>query len=1091
MELNGNNHGSAAVATATAAQPSFAAGASAATVGINSLGVNVSQLLPTMAAPARAGGVHVLPPDTPSPQSKPSKARRRSDSPPQDAHPRPCTAESVRDELLAIIAKMQVQLNNVTVDEMMFQTDVVKRLDESKSFVLKAAQAAVDQGIHGFEARVAAELMESARLTKHLVGHDAPVLQPLVEAMFEAHFALLSANVDNVNEWIRGRVAHDTKIDAYLEDLYAVRPQEGGQVQRAFQSVAEELKHLRGMSTSADGRGSAGATSAPETYGAHFDKLARDLDSMRSMQLDLDSKLAAQAARCHCLHVGINSGRIDIMQQELRDLQTSAGTSQAPIRAPPGSAAQQDSTCHPCDSADQDPWQRHLSSRVKSPGPCHCLHVDELTRKVDGFNDRVDKLEDEDAGSGYGDATIGAHFGTEPRRRTRRERPIELPLIVGSMGQLTKPEASLFDDKLANQASFGFDGQKGGAAWKCKVGNYFVSKCPAARSLLAWAEKFEGEEISEATLHEIATMPGTVMSPPLMDSLNGQIWGFLSNCVAAEADTVFKGALDLQGFDAWRRILRYISHGHGIQLEQMRTDMKTVHLRPIKNLESVAIGIAEFELRLKEYGELGGTLPDEQEKKTDLLNILPAALRENLLWRATDPGPYIRFRDMVRSQAARSLMMQRRLPLHKIEEQRHDLSPEPEEEEKGFDNMNREELLAFVRKNGSGQQRGRERDRGGGPRRERSDAPAREPRKCPNCGQTHKELKCPLPPVDRANRPCWVCNKTGHIGRDCPSKKQIGGVTDDRQADSVNPTGGLRRLAMVEYAAPKKAVKPRPRPAVLSDFLSQNSFGALSQADRKAARKAMPVNDASGVCGALAARTDEAIPAETPAVAALQRDEILINKQQLRDFNVAISGLCCKVATAKIDDEDGVLNAPINKPHAEWLLRTSTDGENQINMLEWRDIPNKLMSVTPSEVTITVAADSGAVDNVIHPDDLPAGCVLSGANGEHFIGASGEHIERFGEVDTVITGSSGKVSCSWQCADVTRALHSISKVTGPEQGPGVHEVLFTNKRAVVVPAGFVEEILKRVAPIFEYQRRGNLYLAEVKLSSFARPVPAE
>ena len=336
-----------------------------------------------------------------------------------------------------------------------------------------------------------------------------------------------------------------------------------------------------------------------------------------------------------------------------------------------------------------------------------------------------------------------------------------------------------------------------------------------------------------------------------------------------------------------------------------------------------------------------------------------------------------------------------------------------------------------------------------------------------------------------------MCNKTGHIGRDCPSKKQIGGVTDDRQADSVNPTGGLRRLAMVEYAAPKKAVKPRPRPAVLSDFLSQNSFGVLSQADRKAARKAMPVNDASGVCGALAARTDEAIPAETPAVAALQRDEILINKQQLRDFNVAISGLCCKVAAAKIDDENGVLNAPINKPHAEWPLRTSTDGENQINMLEWRDIPNKLMSVTPSEVTITVAADSGAVDNVIHPDDLPAGCVLSGANGEHFIGASGEHIERFGEVDTVITGSSGKVSCSWQCADVTRALHSISKVTGPEQGPGVHEVLFTNKRAVVVPAGFVEEILKRVAPIFEYQRRGNLYLAEVKLSSFARPVPAE
>ena len=112
-------------------------------------------------------------------------------------------------------------------------------------------------------------------------------------------------------------------------------------------------------------------------------------------------------------------------------------------------------------------------------------------------------------------------------------------------------------------------------------------------------------------------------------------------------------------------------------------------------------------------------------------------------------------------------------------------------------------------------------------------------------------------------------------------------------------------------------------------------------------------------------------------------------------------------------------------------MRTATYGENQINMSEWNDISGKLMSVTPSEVTITVAADSGAVGNVIHPNDLPAGCVPSGANGEHFIGASGEHIERFGEVDTVITGPNGKVACGWQCADVTRALQSISKVTGP------------------------------------------------------------
>ena len=47
-------------------------------------------------------------------------------------------------------------------------------------------------------------------------------------------------------------------------------------------------------------------------------------------------------------------------------------------------------------------------------------------------------------------------------------------------------------------------------------------------------------------------------------------------------------------------------------------------------------------------------------------------------------------------------------------------------------------------------------------------------------------------------------------------------------------------------------------------------------------------------------------------------------------------------------------------------------------------------------------------------------------------------------------------------------------------------MLFTNRRAVVVPAGFVEEILKRTTPVLEYSRVGNLYLAEVKLSCVAR-----
>ena len=146
-----------------------------------------------------------------------------------------------------------------------------------------------------------------------------------------------------------------------------------------------------------------------------------------------------------------------------------------------------------------------------------------------------------------------------------------------------------------------------------------------------------------------------------------------------------------------------------------------------------------------------------------------------------------------------------------------------------------------------------------------------------------------------------------------------------------------------------------------------------------------------------------------------------------------------------------------------------------------------ILNTVPEEVRIRCAADSGAVDNVIGPEDLPRGATPAGnPERRHFVGASGEHIERHGPCDTIIEGKHGKVACEWQVADVTRPLQSISRITGPEDGPGQHEVLFTNKAGYVIPAGHVEQILKKTKPIIEYERSGGLYLADLTLSSFHR-----
>ena len=71
----------------------------------------------------------------------------------------------------------------------------------------------------------------------------------------------------------------------------------------------------------------------------------------------------------------------------------------------------------------------------------------------------------------------------------------------------------------------------------------------------------------------------------------------------------------------------------------LRNEVRSLHLKPIKNLEGVAIGLAEFENKIHEYVEAGGKPYDDGELKSDVLAILPQELRENLLWRASDPGP--------------------------------------------------------------------------------------------------------------------------------------------------------------------------------------------------------------------------------------------------------------------------------------------------------------------------------------------------------------------------------------------------------------------------------------------------------------------
>ena len=121
--------------------------------------------------------------------------------------------------------------------------------------------------------------------------------------------------------------------------------------------------------------------------------------------------------------------------------------------------------------------------------------------------------------------------------------------------------------------------------------------------------------------------------------------------------------------------------------------------------------------------------------------------------------------------------------------------------------------------------------------------------------------------------------------------------------------------------------------------------------------------------------------------------------------------------------------------------------------------------------TIKIALDSGAGDHVAGRDQVGAKSIrASGGSrrGQHFIDASGNRIENQGESELHMLEPGGKsIKSTFQVADVTRALYSVSKIC--DDGC---EVYFTATEAVITKGGNV---------ITRFARDGGLYCAEMEI----------
>ena len=94
--------------------------------------------------------------------------------------------------------------------------------------------------------------------------------------------------------------------------------------------------------------------------------------------------------------------------------------------------------------------------------------------------------------------------------------------------------------------------------------------------------------------------------------------------------------------------------------------------------------------------------------------------------------------------------------------------------------------------------------------------------------------------MDRKDRRCWLCKKTGHSSALCPSKKPGAALrTVAEEAESA-----IRRIGVVGYAGSedgyvpaRKTFRPPPRPTDLKvkHFMQNNRFSGFSQREKKAA----------------------------------------------------------------------------------------------------------------------------------------------------------------------------------------------------------------------------------------------------------------
>ena len=312
---------------------------------------------------------------------------------------------------------------------------------------------------------------------------------------------------------------------------------------------------------------------------------------------------------------------------------------------------------------------------------------------------------------------------------------------------------------------------------------------------------------------------------------------------------MFRNVPRHNGAEAWRRIAEPIQEGR--ELRQQQFQGRVLRPKAAGRVEDIPSVLEQWESDYRLFRESGGAELEDTQRRRIFIGMLPpdvavyVTLQMKLYPTFDSLKTFVReYTIIITHQAA----MKKAPPVYGID---HEGAPPGEDDgydEDGYDREECEELpdevLAFMDSRGiprpsagrrpftpkPGARRwgnGPPRRDGPAPRRDGAPSPGGREMSCVNCGvKGHMAASCTRPKVEMGKRPCFICNKPGHLARNCPTKPAGGlpvrAITDGPLVDApVKMVQTVLCCTTEDAEGFRPARKPVPQPGVLGDFIMQ------------------------------------------------------------------------------------------------------------------------------------------------------------------------------------------------------------------------------------------------------------------------------